>query len=645
MFESKARTRYLPDDAEAFGAYRGVGRHAHFDRGADGYLIAANVQPAGHQTPGDAELLALIQKMLDGDPYPVSGRKKPDVDEAAEAQSLPDRIRGILRDHPVARGTIMHGQPEPIADQSLASSSVEDVEIELSPLVEPHAVSAVTPTPPRRWVFGFGSIAFVIVAALAGAFLPTMLAAPPRYVSHTVLQIKGQGAARQALLDVTAKRAAAPSLLSDLVARLKLDRDPEFTGDRAGAFGVAMELLSGSGNASDAPSRAQAALRGDIAVTTDAPSGTLHLAVTTSDPAKSAEIANHLADATIYDATVAQGAGLPGKSSSLADRSRKDLDQAKAALADFKAQYGDGKIEAALDLQRQRRQLDEEMKASEAAVQSAKARVFAAKSATPASVTSGALSGDLSSAGLDDLRSRYSAAKVVLSQLSTQLGPRHPRLLAQQATVDGLAADIRNQLQRLIASSDTVLKAALENRTALSARMTALSQKSIDVDMARLGQLQDDVAAAQSRYDADLQNADTAPPEVEVPIAVIAPAVAAKAPLDDNLAGSQAAGFVMGLGAALCLVFLRKWMGGGSLSEDQTAGRFVSPEPVFSRVAEPGPLRRPMPELPQPRFDATIPVANDRPVVTEELTQIQRELALLRTKVQTYASRRQTGRG
>ncbi|MEF0942053.1 succinoglycan biosynthesis protein exop [Rhizobium sp. BR 362] len=645
MFESKARTRLLPDYAEAFEASRGAGRHARFDRGKDGYLIAANVQPAHRQAPSDAELLALIQKMLDGDAYPLSGQKRSAVAEDAEAQPLPDRIRGILRDHPVAPETIMVGPPALIADQSLSSPRADVSEIDLLPLIEPPAVSAA-PAPHRRWVFGFGSIGFVIVAALTGALLPTVFAAPPRYVSHTVLQIEGQGAARQALLDVTAKRVAAPSLLSDLVARLKLDRDPEFTGDRAGAFGVAMELLSGNGNASDAPSRAQAALRRDIAVTTDAPSGTLYLAVTTSNPARSAEIANRLADATIYDATITQGAGLVGKSISPADKSLKYLDQAKAALADFKAHYGDDKIEAALDLQRQRQELDGEIKAAEAAVQSARARLSAAKSATPASVTSGALSGSLSSAALDDLRSRYSAAKVVLSQLSTQLGPRHPRLLAQQATVDGLTADIRNQLERLIASSDAALKAALENRTALSARMTALSQKSIDVDMVRLDQLQGDVAAAQSRHDADLQNADTAPPQVELPIAVISSATAAKAPIDDNLAGRQATGFVMGLGLALCLVFLRKWMEGAVAAEDRAAQYLAASEPVFSPAAEPVPLPpRPMPDLPQPHFDANIPVANDRPVVSQELTEIQRELASLRAKVHTYASRRRTVRG
>lgn len=631
MFENKARTRPHPVETEALEVSGGAVRHAYLDRGEDGYLIAANLQPADRHAVSDVQLLAIIQKMLDRDPYPVSGRARSLAVEAEEAQPLPDRIRDILRNRPAVDEAIVDGEPAPIAYDPPVALHVDDAAVSLpSPVVVP----AVAPAPQRRWAFGLGSIAFVVIASLAGAFVPTMLASPPRYASQAVLRVEGQG-----LLDVAIKRIVAPSLLSDLVARLKLDRDPEFTGGHAGAFGVAMDLLSGNGNASDAPSRAQAALRKDIAVTADGRNGTLHITVATGSPVKSAEIANRLADATIYDAMVAQGAGLTGKSNAPADRSLKSLEQAKAALANFKAQYGDDKIAAALDLQAKRQRLDGEIKASEAAVLSAKARASAARSATPATIMSGALPGDLSSTGLDDLRSRYSAAKIVLSQLSTQLGPRHPRLLAQQATVDSLAADIRNQLQRLIASSDAALKAALEDQAALSARMKALGQRTVDVDIAGLARLQDDVAVAQGRYDADLQSVGTAPPEVAPPITVLAPATAAKAPLDDDLAGNQIAGFLIGLVAAFCLVFLRKWVGGELLSQDRTAGSIAVPEPLFDPEADP------IPDLPQPRFDEVIPVADDQPIVTDELTQIQRELALLRAKVETYAAHRRTGRG
>ncbi|CAN7173727.1 succinoglycan biosynthesis protein exop [Rhizobium rhizogenes] len=633
MFDNKARTRPHPVETEALEASGDAILHAYLDRGEDGYLIAANLQPVDRHAMSDAQLLAIIQKMLDGDPYPVSRQAKSEAVEAEEPQPLPDRIRDILRNRRAVDEAIADREPATTTHEPPAVLRSEGTEVVPPPPIDPPVVSTITPMPHRRLAFGLGSIVFVVAASLAGAFVPTMLASPPRYMSQTVLRVEGQG-----FLDVAAKRIVAPSLLSDLVARLKLDRDPEFTGGRAGAFGVAMDLLSGNGNASDAPSRAQAALRKDIAVTADARDGTLHLTVTTGDPLRSAEIANRLADVTIYDAMVAQGAGLTGKSSAAADRSLKNLDQAKTALANFKAQYGDDKIVAAWDLQAQRQRLDGEIKASEAAVLSAKARASAARSATPATVMSGALPGDLSSAGLDDLRSRYSAAKIVLSQLSTQLGPRHPRLLAQQATVDSLAVDIRNQLQRLIASSDAALKAALEDQAALSARMKALGQRTVDVDMARLTRLQDDVAVAQGRYDADLQNVDTAPPEVAPPITVLAPATAAKAPLDDDLAGNQIAGFLIGLVAAFCLVFLRKWVGGEPLSQDHTAGSIATPEPLLDYSAEP------ISGLPQPRFDEAIPVAVDQPIVADELSQIQRELALLRAKVETYAAHRRTGR-
>ncbi|KEA05286.1 succinoglycan biosynthesis protein exop [Rhizobium rhizogenes] len=631
MFEDKARTRPHPVETEALEASGGAVRHAYFDRGEDGYLIAANLQPADRHAMSDAQLLTIIQKMLDGDPYPVSGQAKFLAVEAEQPQPLPDRIRDILRNRPAVDEAIADGEPAPTAYDPPVALHVDDAAV---PLSSPMAIPAVAPAPQRRRAFGLGSIAFVVAASLVGAFVPTMLASPPRYASQAVLRVEGQG-----FLDVATKRIVVPSLLSDLVARLKLDRDPEFTGGHAGAFGVAMDLLSGNGNASDAPSRAQATLRNDIAVTADAQSGTLHLTVTTGNPMRAAEIANRLADATIYDAMVAQGVGLTGKSNTPADRSLKNLEQAKAALADFKAQYGDDKIAAALDLQAQRQRLDGEIKASEAAVLSAKARASAARSATPATVMSGALPGDLSSAGLDDLRSRYSAAKIVLSQLSTQLGPRHPRLLAQQATVDSLAGDIRNQLQRLVASSDAALKTALEDQAKLTARMSALGQKTVDVDMARLAQLQDDVVAAQSRYDADLQSVDATPPEVAPPVTVLAPATAAKAPLDDDLAGRQIAGFLIGLGVALCLVFLRKWVGGELLLQDRAAGAIAVPELLFDPEADS------VSDFPEPHLDEAIPVADDQPIVTDELTQIQRELALLRAKVETYAAHRRTGRG
>lgn len=642
MSESKARLGFYPDDAEAFGASRRPQRHVSSRREEKAPFVAANLRAANSDDPRDAELRAILRRMLDGDPYPVSGRKASVAEGSQQAQPLTEHISSILSQRHVEREPVSHPPSEPVVDLLEFVPDLLDAETGV-PLQVATPVSRMPMPPPRRRIFGMGSIGLVIAASIAGAAIPTMLAPPPLYLSQTLLHAEGEGEARQALLDVAAKRAVAPSALSDVVARLKLDRDPEFTGSRAGALGVAVDLLSGNGNASDAPSRAQAALRKGVAVGVDASTGLLRLAVTTGDPVRSADIANRLAAATIYDAAVAQAAGAPAVGDTAADFSRKELERTSAALAGFKAQYGEDRIAAALALQEQRQQLDGDIKAADLAARGAKARVSAVRSATPASVLSGALPGDLASAALDDLRSRYSAAKTQLTQLSTQLGPRHPRLLAQQATVDDLAAGIRSQLQRLVVSSDAALKAALENQQALSARMTALSQKSIDVDVISLAQLQDAVTAAQSRYEADRQSPAVAQPEARAPMTVVSQAVAAAAPLDSDLAGNQTIGFLGGLGLALCLIFLHRWLTGAAPTEDEVAGDVAVPAAALQHDIE---LQLPATyDTANHSVAASVPEIGSQPAGADEWMRIHEELALLRAKVQTYAAHRHVGRG
>ncbi|MGY5799736.1 GumC family protein [Rhizobium sp. LEGMi12c] len=638
MFESKARTGFHLDDAETPKVSRRSGRHVPTYGEDDGLGSAVDLRAANSDDPRDTELRDILRRRLNGDPYPVSGRRRPlEIGTAADqAEDAPHVYRPERR-----------GMPE------LASEATPDLLEFVPDLLEgmpelPRRVAAPVvveyTSRARRWSVSLGALCFIAATALTGAAIPTLLAPPPLYVSQAILHADGEGRGRQALLDVAAKRVIAPSVLSDIVARMKLDRDPEFTGSRAGAVGVAVELLSGSGNASDAPSRAQATLRKDVAVDIDSQTGLLRLIVTSSDPARSADIANRLVLATLYDPAVAKAAGTSLGIETAADRSRKELDRASAALAEFKARYGEDKIAAAKELRQQRQQLDVQIKAADLAVRTAKARLAAVKSATPASVLTGALSGDLSSPGLDDLRSRYNAAKSQLTQLSVQLGPRHPRLLAQQATVDDLAANMRSQLQRLAVSSEADVKAALEKQASFSAQMTAASQVGSDVDLGRLAQLQDAVATAQSRYEADQQNAAMTVSEARPPLTVLSQAVASAAPLDNHLASNQAAGFLAGIGLASCVVFLRKWFAGVEMAEDQEADESIMPAARALHHSDAMELPSLPATAPEPLAALVADDASQLDIV-DEWGRIHQELASLRAKVETYAVRRHQDRG
>ncbi len=637
MFESKARIGFYPHDAQTPEVSRRAGTRASPYGQDDDLTSGADLRAANTDDPRDAELRAILRRRLNGDPYPVSGHRRSQERALAAAQA--ENISDVYY---AERRRLPERVSEPAPDLLEFVPDLLEGMPELPPQIGSAPVAVEHMSRTGRWSLSLRALCFVAATALMGAVVPILLAPPPRYVSQAVLHAEGDGRARQALLDVAAKRVVAPSVLSDVVARMKLDRDPEFTGSRAGALGVAVELLSGSGNASDAPSRAQATLRKDVAVEIDSQTGLLRLIVTSGDPARSADIANRLVIATLYDPGVAKAAGTSLGVETAVDRSRKELDRASAALAEFKTRYGEDRITAAETLRRQRQQLDVQIKAADLAVRTAKARLAAVKSATPASVLSGALSGDLSSPGLDDLRSRYNAAKSQLTQLSVQLGPRHPRLLAQQATVDDLAANMRSQLQRLAVSSEADVKAALEKQTALSAQMTAFSQTGSDVDLARLGQLQDAVTTAQSRYEADQQNAGMTISEVRPPLTVLSQAVAAAAPLDNRLVSNQAVGFLIGFGLALCAVFLRKWLAGAAPTEDQAADEGTMPEAYAFRHEddlEPQLLPAIAPEPP-----AALVHDADRLDIADEWGLIRQELASLRAKVETYAVRRHPDR-
>jgi uncharacterized protein involved in exopolysaccharide biosynthesis len=281
------------------------------------------------------------------------------------------------------------------------------------------------------------------------------------------------------------------------------------------------------------------------------------------------------------------------------------------------------------------------------AVQAAQIRMTAAKSAKLADVLEGSLSPDLGSpAGLEALRNRYAAAKGTLSQLSAQLGPLHPKLLAQQSTVDGLRAGIQAELQRLVASCDAGLKVALGDQKSLADKAASLDQKSPGIDMARFAHLQDDVETARVRYEAAQRDVgSTASSAIKAPIAVAMPAVAPLQPLDDNVTDAEISGFLMGLGIAVCLIFLRAWMADALLSEEQV-GNPERDKPITQE-------KRPAIEPPAIRFDATTPVANDYPPraaarmpavpeVDENLAVLHESMASLRAKVENYALRRRT---
>lgn len=616
------------------------------------------------QSLGQSELLDLLRRAMAGDGYPLSGGKDAVSFQDNEAP-LTARIRDILQGEPIPAPTPQRHAPFP------TERYVEPEQIavrETRPAPTPTPAPRQTQQAPRApqpvkaeltapvWMPSFRSVGFVVLAALVGGSIPALTASSPQYVAETSLRLVGDGSSTPGLLDATAAKLTSGHLLSQAVAKLKLEGEPEFNGGGATAYGVAMDLFTDNGSASDNFSRAQATLRDKLTVARDPQTGTVKLSVRTEDAPQSARIANLMAQIAVGEAALSPAAATSPQAS---DASRKAYDDASAALADFKAKTGEDKIDAALKLQQQKQAMDGDVARATAAAQAATIRLTAAKAVRLSDVLNGAISPDLGSpATLEDMRNRYAAAKSTLALLATELGPRHPRLLAQQSTVDSLSAGIMAEIQKLVGENDAALKQANEQLKQLKDRAAALNGKTVGVDMTELERLQTAVKAARTNYENDMSMPTVAPrSSLPAPLAIIAPAVAAPVSSDGSVITREMGGVLVGFGIALCLVIGRMLMRhlwrGRTQGEDESM-TIARPASASTLPRQPAgePPHHPV-DPPQMRFDVEMPVANDRPAprqaaqpqpvqrpVDRGVVEARQNVASLRARLETYAAQR-----
>lgn len=330
------------------------------------------------------------------------------------------------------------------------------------------------------------------LGAASGALIPAETA---RYSADAVFAVQGDGEGRAAVAKAAEKTLRSSHAIAATVAALKLDRDPEFFGLSSDAFAVAVDLLSTDGAAADPLSHAEASLVSAIRTTSDPHAGTIDFKVTTGSAEKSARIANYLA-------SVVTGSGTT--KAAVEDGSlKKAADAAQLDLTAFTQKSGEGNVKVAIDLQRQIGSMDAELKAGDERIAAAQERARRLKAARVGDVIAGTLDADLMSPTLVDRRDKYVAAQLSLSQLSANLGPRHPRLQAQQAEVDGLKAAIGDDIARLLRETTDEMKQATVEKRQLSDSRNALIAQSKDtgVDLAKLAELRDKASAARQRLE------------------------------------------------------------------------------------------------------------------------------------------------
>ncbi|WP_112942753.1 MULTISPECIES: succinoglycan biosynthesis protein [unclassified Rhizobium] len=559
----------------------------------------------------EAELLRVIERAL-------QAQRMPEPQEPASQDAtapLVSRIETILGKRLEAANDAATTPKPPIDDAAPSAASVSAAVMDhaaMDDLIDDlaaqefHVESMSHPAPasPRSGRSLIAAGALCALGALGGTLIPSE---PSGFRAQSLLGVEGPAKDHRALVSAAHDALISQKTIAMAVAKLQLDRDAEFAGASGSAFNVAVDLLSASGAAADPVSRAEASLAAAIRASADPKSGTIGFSVTTASAAKSARIASYLVSTVAHPVSAASvNDGAVKKASAVA---------ADAELEAFTKQNGEGNVEVATRLQQQLVQANETLKDAQQKVVASKTRADLLKTATADDALTGTLAADITSPALDDRRGRYAVAKSTLAQLAASLGPRHPRLIAQQAEVDGLRASIGQELGRLSRDAADEVKSTVAAVRQLGDQRNALIAQSRDtgVDLAKLTELREKSAVARQRLEDQLSTGAIGTDGAHVQVI--------KAPVVTAIEPGRSPWLAPALGAFAGLAF-------------GLAGfrRRVDPSKGVAHV-EPVAVIEPLVDI--PRAPAPEPVVED---ATDEVEILRAEIAAMRDRLRSYAA-------
>ncbi|MGX7873859.1 Wzz/FepE/Etk N-terminal domain-containing protein [Mesorhizobium sp. ORM6] len=340
-----------------------------------------------------------------------------------------------------------------------------------------------------------------------------------------------------------------------------LTEDPEFNGQG----GLLSRLLGGSGSAeTDKTGKTLDALRRRLAVKRADKVLVLDVIVTAKSPDKAAKLANAIAQAYLADQAAARAKMATDASDSITarlDEQRRRVQQAANAVEAYKS--ANNMVMAAGNLVS-----DQELTEINTQLSAAQSRTAALKAQVDQLRRSGgapdATSEAMRSSVISSLRAQEATLVDQVSQLGTELGPRHPSMIAAQQQLRDTRALIARELGRIGAAAETDYERALANQQALEAKVAGMKSKSLDTDQAsvKLRELQRDLEAVRSVYATYLQRAQETREQINVDSTnarIISDAMPALKkswpPLPLLLIGALFGGLGLGTGLALVMEY------------------------------------------------------------------------------------------
>lgn len=431
--------------------------------------------------------------------------------------------RPIVRPADFVEETIVP-RPEPVSakDEGLPPPPVFTAEIPVRDEVPPARPVAAEPARPvvvlapaqplldvrsaaqTIWAYRLLLLILAVVFAVLGAGLMSLT--PSKFTAETNLYFdpRPDGASDTpgavapetilTLIDSQTQILSSGKVLGRVVDTLHLDQDPKFNG----------------GTTSEAAKyTATAALEKAVVIVRQPSTYVVSLKVTAGDPELAARIANQIVTSFMEEETKA-ATSLYHSTNTALDARLSDLRQqllnADNAVETYRADNDMVTAQGNLIADTRLNALNQALVTAQQKTIDAKARAEAVGRLSFEDVVSASGSDAVNSTSnsLTNLRNQYAIQASAVGSLESQLGGRHPRLLAARSSLQSLAGEIRSELQRLGTSAqagyDQARKA--EQDVAKELAVQKAQQVNTSTKTAGLNELQRNAAATRDLYEA-----------------------------------------------------------------------------------------------------------------------------------------------
>jgi len=233
------------------------------------------------------------------------------------------------------------------------------------------------------------------------------------------------------------------------------------------------------------------------------------LVVQTSDPEKSARIANAIGTAYLDEQANARGESARRATESLSARlneQRERVTQAEEQVELYKARHNIVDAGGRSVDDQQLTDLNNQLSAARARTAETKARYDLVLQLRRGGLDQGAITEAIQSSTLGLLRDQYGTIARQEANLAAELGPRHPRVIEARAQLREAQQQIGGEIARIAEASRIDYERALANETTLANNLATLKQRAVDTGLAsvKLRELEREAEASRAVYESFL---------------------------------------------------------------------------------------------------------------------------------------------